>query len=317
LDDVVVSGLEYFAAGDVPALDRCIAEVRESDVYILIVGHRYGFVPENHDRSITELEFDEARKLKKPVFAFILSDDAPVRKSSIETNPKLVAQLEAFKNRIRSTVIVSLFQSPDDLATRTISALRNFQAATSRLPSRGSGELEACRNEVEQHKRLIEDLSIRLKNVVPAQPIWRGRKFETDELLCFALLPFQEVFFEVYETAVAPAATSLGLRSLHAGEIFGNREVVEDIWDSICRSRLVIVDVTGRNPNVFYELGMCHTLGKESIIITQNKDDVPFDIRHRRYIEYSPDKLVKLKAVLGRTMQAILSQGGELSLSPR
>jgi hypothetical protein len=134
LDDVVVSGLEYFAAADVPPLDRCIAEVHKSDVYLLILGHRYGFVPENHSRSITELEFEEARKQNKPVMAFILSDDVPVRRSSIETDPNLVAQLEAFKNRVRSTG-VSSFQSPEDLATRTILTLRNFQAGTSRPPS--------------------------------------------------------------------------------------------------------------------------------------------------------------------------------------
>jgi hypothetical protein len=304
-------GLEYFGATDVPALERCIDEVRRSDAYILILGTRYGFVPQGYDKSITELEYDEAVARNKPVLAFVLSDDAPVKRSSLEADPVLIAKLETFKRRVRSSLLVSIFESKDGLAASVLHSVINLIAAqrsTSVVLDRTS-ELDKCRDEVERHKRAIEDLSRELRNGVPAQPIWRGRKFETDPLLCFALLPFQDAFFEVYETAVSPAATSIGLRSIHAGEIFGNREIVEDIWDSICSARLVIVDVTGRNPNVFYELGICHTLGKESIVITQNKEDVPFDIRHRRFIEYGPDKLVKLKAALQRTMQAILTRG--------
>jgi len=48
----------------------------------------------------------------------------------------------------------------------------------------------------------------------------------------------------------------------------------------------VIADCTGRNPNVFYEIGLAHASGKPVILITQNSDDVPFDIRHLRYIQY-------------------------------
>lgn len=309
LEDVEVIGMEYFAAGDIPPLDRCIEEVHRSDAVVLVIGHRYGFIPEGHDTSIAEIEFSEAQKLRMPVLAFIISDEALVPASSIESDRDRQAQLEAFKKRVRNLLIVGSFRSPEDLAAQATLSLFNLfrEGPTSRRVAGGAEELSACRREVEQYKQQIEDLSVRLRSAVPAQPIWRGRKFETDELLCFALLPFQDLFLEVYEGAVGPAATSLGLRSLHAGEIFGNREVVEDIWDSICSARLLVVDVTGRNPNVFYELGICHTLGKECIIITQSKDDVPFDIRHRRFIEYGPDKLVKLKSALRKTMQAILS----------
>lgn len=85
LDGVAVTGMEYFAANDIPALDRCIQEVHRSDAVVLIIGHRYGFIPEGHDQSITELEFNEAQKLRKPVLAFVMSDQALVSASSIET----------------------------------------------------------------------------------------------------------------------------------------------------------------------------------------------------------------------------------------
>jgi len=53
---------------------------------------------------------------------------------------------------------------------------------------------------------------------------------------------------------------------------------------------LIIADLTGRNPNVFYEVGIAHTLGKEVIMITQNEEDVPFDLRHLKYILYGFSK---------------------------
>jgi hypothetical protein len=49
---------------------------------------------------------------------------------------------------------------------------------------------------------------------------------------------------------------------------------------------LIVADVTGKNPNVFYELGLAHTIGKDVIIITQSDDDVPFDLKYLRYIKY-------------------------------
>ena len=58
---------------------------------------------------------------------------------------------------------------------------------------------------------------------------------------------------------------------------------------------------------MFYELGICHTLGKECIVITQDKADVPFDIRHRRFIEYRADGLTLLRTTLRKTLQKVIS----------
>jgi hypothetical protein len=141
---------------------------------------------------------------------------------------------------------------------------------------------------------------------VPAEPIWATRNFQTDSSLCFVLMPFADEFYQIYEQAISVAAENAGLRCMHAGEIFDNREIVENIWESICIAQVIVADVTHRNPNVFYELGICHTLGKEVIIITQNSNDVPFDIRHRRYIEYSPKALSTLKIRLEKTIQTVV-----------
>ena len=59
-----------------------------------------------------------------------------------------------------------------------------------------------------------------------------------------------------------------------------------DVWRGIYGPRLVIADCTGKNPNLFYEIGMAHTIGKPVILITQKQQDVPFDLQATRYIRY-------------------------------
>ena len=61
---------------------------------------------------------------------------------------------------------------------------------------------------------------------------------------------------------------------------------MQDIVELICTSQVVVCDLSGKNPNVFYEAGIAHTLGKEVILITQSIDDVPFDLKPLRCIEY-------------------------------
>jgi hypothetical protein len=76
----------------------------------------------------------------------------------------------------------------------------------------------------------------------------------------------------------------------------------------IDRSRVVVCDCTGRNPNVFYEAGIAHTLGREVILITQADQNVPFDPRHLRYVRYLNNRegRAALTAALRSRMQTIL-----------
>lgn len=71
---------------------------------------------------------------------------------------------------------------------------------------------------------------------------------------------------------------------------------------------MVVCDCTGRNPNVFYEVGIAHTLGREVILITQSHDDIPFDLRHLRYIAYlnNGEGLASLSKSLEARMETIL-----------
>lgn len=103
--------------------------------------------------------------------------------------------------------------------------------------------------------------------------------------LASAMMPFDASFSAVYET-IQQAAKNVGLTCKRADDIWENAMIIQDVVGLIDRSRIVVCDCSGRNPNVFYEAGIAHTLGREVIIITQNKYDIPFDLRHLRYLLY-------------------------------
>jgi hypothetical protein len=128
----------------------------------------------------------------------------------------------------------------------------------------------------------------------------------------FVLMPFSVDLKEVYEDHIKNVATNLDLSIARADDFFGTSAVMQDVWTAICKSRLIIADCTGRNPNVFYEIGLAHTVGKPVILITQNKDDVPFDLRHIRYIpyQYTPHDMKKFEVDLGKTIRTELHKLG-------
>jgi len=106
---------------------------------------------------------------------------------------------------------------------------------------------------------------------------------------CFVIMPFDAKFDLLHEEVFRPAIEEVGLVALRADEIYGSKRIMQDIWDSIRSSRFVLAELSGRNPNVLYELGLCHALGKPVLIVTSSMDDVPFDLKDLRCIVYEKD----------------------------
>jgi hypothetical protein len=140
--------------------------------------------------------------------------------------------------------------------------------------------------------------------------IFGGGSFTLDPNLCFVLMPFTDKMTPIYDDHIKPVVEKNGLTSLRADEIVGVNSIIQDIWEKINRARFLIADLTGKNANVFYEVGIAHTLGKDVILLTQNINDVPFDLKHWRCIvyAYNPRSVKemenKLKATIKEIMQA-------------
>jgi adenylate kinase family enzyme len=103
--------------------------------------------------------------------------------------------------------------------------------------------------------------------------------------IVFVLMPFRDEFNKIYRFVIKPAVEKEGLRCLRGDEIFAKLNVVDDILSNIEGSSLIISDISGGNPNVFLELGICMKLNKPIILITQDSE-APFDVRTCRWIKY-------------------------------
>jgi CheY-like chemotaxis protein len=104
----------------------------------------------------------------------------------------------------------------------------------------------------------------------------------------FVIMPFREPFNSYYVDVFTRAIRAAGLRPVRADEIDKQGAIVNQIWQGINESRVCIAEVTTRNPNVMYELGLAHAVSKPVVQIAQEEDDLPFDLRHHRFILYKP-----------------------------
>lgn len=104
---------------------------------------------------------------------------------------------------------------------------------------------------------------------------------------CFVLMPFAPSFDGIWETVIRPTVERRGDECIRADDIFAVGSVLDDILDSIRAADYLIADLTGHNPNVYYELGHAHSLDKPVVLLTQRIRDTPFDLRQHRIIEYA------------------------------
>jgi hypothetical protein len=85
---------------------------------------------------------------------------------------------------------------------------------------------------------------------------------------------------------------------------------MDDIWSEISKASIVVAELTGKNPNVYYELGLAHAIRKPAILISSNIEDVPFDLRPLRVFIYDknvPDWGAKLKLNISKAIVETLS----------
>jgi len=103
---------------------------------------------------------------------------------------------------------------------------------------------------------------------------------------CFVIMPFGSYFDNYYTDIYKPAIEAVGLCAKRADDLYRPSTIVQDIWTYTKEAKIVLADLTDKNPNVFYELGLAHSLAKPAILVTNSMTDVPFDLRALRVIEY-------------------------------
>ncbi|MFC1957395.1 nucleoside 2-deoxyribosyltransferase [Chloroflexota bacterium] len=103
----------------------------------------------------------------------------------------------------------------------------------------------------------------------------------------FVLMPFEQGFNDIYKFGIKGAANEVGAYAERLDEQIFTEGMLDRIFNQISKADVIVADMTGRNPNVFYEVGYAHALGKIVLLVTQDSDDIPFDLKHRQHTVYS------------------------------
>lgn len=287
----------------------------DADLFIGVYGEDYGQYKDLPVQDLIEYEYDYAQERGIKTLIFMPS------KSDAED------KLEAFKDHIKRRQIVVWFNNLDDLSAKVVLAVtthRKHERNRPKLSPPKQGLIPFQRQDrAEQSEEEFEDTVQRafdliqdeLEDIVeraiavqnartqaeapdPADhfyhmnvnPIFgqpnKNVQFESD---IFMITPFRDGYNDIYQRVIVPTIQDLNL-TIKRGDEFNsvNGQIMGEVWAALNACRLVIVETTEINANVYYELGIAHTLGKPAILITQGKEieDFPFDIRHLRFTVY-------------------------------
>jgi len=308
----------YRAGGDVLRMESLPASlespleltrrfIAEADVFILIVGHRYGALIENDGKSFLELEYETAVTLGKPVLAFIVSQDAPWSPADIDSGES-GWKLQRFKDRLLSAHVVAHFSSVDDLKVRLFQALLGFlvpdptsegnssspeppevssELTLSQLYSFLSSQIMALQTEIRQMHRMLEVNGVgtnRQIHPTSAAPFLGAPAVEVIPNRVFVAMPYSQPWSTTVADIISRVCGEVGM-SYEIAKNMDGRFIPHDIYKGITRANIIIADLTGENANVAYELGLADSINKEVILISQTKQ-VPFDFSAQRLIIY-------------------------------
>lgn len=118
------------------------------------------------------------------------------------------------------------------------------------------------------------------------QKLGKSVKIEASDT-CFVMQPFAIPLGDYYSKIYEPAIVKAGLRPIRAdASIFGTGKIMDQILSGISAAKVLVAELTTKNPNVFYELGLAHALKKPVVLVSSNEEDVPFDLHHIRVIYY-------------------------------
>jgi nucleoside 2-deoxyribosyltransferase len=167
------------------------------------------------------------------------------------------------------------------------------------------------------HLSLLNALAAGVESALNMRKHWdmeEVRRIERELLAkdtVFVLMPFSEPFDKYYAAVIRPAVENCGLVPVRADQLFGPANVMRDSWAGIKNARLLVAELTSRNPNVMYEMGLAHAMEKPVILLTQSVGDVPFDLKSIRCIVYdttNPDWARELRGAIGKHIEAIIRE---------
>src|SRR5437870_420423 len=109
-------------------------------------------------------------------------------------------------------------------------------------------------------------------------------KSTTPKPFVFVLMPFDQTFDDIYKFGIKGAAQDAGAYAERIDEQIFTEGILDRVFNQINKADVIVADMTGRNPNVFYEVGYAHALGKIGLLLTQDAADIPLDLKHQHIV---------------------------------
>jgi len=143
---------------------------------------------------------------------------------------------------------------------------------------------------------------------------WPSVDMEVDAPAALVIMPFSEPWStSVYQLFIKPAVEEAGLSCTRGDEVPRRGSLMNNLWDAVLRAGVVIADISVPNPNVFYEMGLAHAIGKEAFVLRQAGSPVPADFNGAHRVEYDTADLAsprrQLASMLGQWSQDVRAQG--------
>ncbi|MBI5298648.1 MAG: DUF4062 domain-containing protein [Chloroflexi bacterium] len=223
--------MEAFGARPVESTQACLKEVEDSHLFVGIYAHRYGYIPDGKDVSITEQEFIHAQKSEKPIFGFVIDEDHLWHPKHIEHDKK--TNLDAFLAKVK-TQPVEFFTTPDNLAQKIASSVGRYlaerqaaeeaahQANISVTVHDVSGNLIiGDHNTADNSNRKSSIENRKSGSTLPTQPYFFGRAAELD-IIKSALSPDSRTWGALIDGPGGIGKTALAIKAAHdaSAELF-------------------------------------------------------------------------------------------------
>lgn len=156
----IVKGMEYFGSNPKKPLDVCLENVRNSKIFIGIIGTRYGSIEEKSRKSFTQLEYEEAVKNEIPTLIYIINENQPIPWKFVDTGEK-AELLNRFKSILSDRHVVSYFTTPEDLGKKITADLLNVLDSLDQIEINNEAKTKIMRESEEDFREIYEKFKTR------------------------------------------------------------------------------------------------------------------------------------------------------------
>jgi nucleoside 2-deoxyribosyltransferase len=215
---------------------------------------------------------DTASPEDSPVFAVLPTLQAP------ETRDLLDARARASASEAEAAELGMKLGLAEEANLRLRESFTTFERTINAVLDRLTPkDREAAAEAVER--------AVKARSQEPRRQVRQFPGFEEVPDQVFVVMPFREELEPIFRI-IKESGERVGLRVMRADEMVAPGRITDQISEAISRAGLIVADITGQNPNVLFEVGMASSLGKNILMISQERERIPFDVAGQRVIFY-------------------------------